>query len=101
MGILDDKAAIVTGAGRGIGVGHALNLAANGATVVVNDIDGDEAGQTVSKIAENGGTAVANTSDISTREGARALVDQCANEFGGVHILVNNAATSGIDRSSR
>ncbi len=91
MGILDGKAAIVTGAGRGIGVGHALHLASNGANVVVNDIDGDEAGKTVSTIAENGGTAVANTSDISTREGARALVDQCANEFGGVHILVNNA----------
>jgi len=91
MGILDGKAAIVTGAGRGIGQGHALHLAANGASVVVNDIDGEEAGQTVSKIAENGGTASANTSDISTREGARALVDQCASEFGGVHIFVNNA----------
>jgi len=91
MGILDGKAAIVTGAGRGIGQGHALHLAANGATVVVNDIDGEEAGQTVSKISVNGGTASANTSDISTREGARSLVDQCASEFGGVHILVNNA----------
>ena len=91
MGILDGKAAIVTGAGRGIGQGHALHLAANGAAVVVNDIDREEAGQTVSKITETGGTASANTSDISTRKGAQALVGQCASEFGGVHILVNNA----------
>ena len=91
MGILDGKAAIVTGAGRGIGRGHALHLAANGASVIVNDVDVDEAQAAVSEIAERGGKASTNNSDIGTREGAQALIAQCGDEFGGVHILVNNA----------
>jgi NAD(P)-dependent dehydrogenase (short-subunit alcohol dehydrogenase family) len=91
MGILDGKAAIITGAGRGIGQGHALHLAANGASVVVNDLDPDEGQGAVAQIVQNGGKAVLNTSDIGTREGAKALITQCTEEFGGVHILVNNA----------
>jgi NAD(P)-dependent dehydrogenase (short-subunit alcohol dehydrogenase family) len=91
MGILDGKAAVVTGGGRGIGRGHCLHLAGQGAGVVVNDIDAGEAQQVVGEIAENGGQAVVNNSDISTREGAAALVEQCVNEFGAIHAVVNNA----------
>jgi len=91
MGILDGKAAVVTGGGRGIGRGHCLHLAEQGASVVVNDIAPDEAQKVVSEIHADGGKAAANASDISTREGARALVEQCADEFGGVHAVVNNA----------
>jgi NAD(P)-dependent dehydrogenase (short-subunit alcohol dehydrogenase family) len=91
MGILDGKAAIVTGAGRGIGRGHCLHLAENGASVVVNDIDFDEAQKVVREIGETGGKASASDADIGSREGVRALVEQCANEFGAVHALVNNA----------
>ena len=91
MGILDGKAAVVTGAGRGIGRGHCLHLASNDAVVIVNDIDLGEAQKVVDEIAEQGGKAAANSDDISTREGARALIEQCVNEFGGIHILVNNA----------
>ena len=91
MGILDGKAAIVTGAGRGIGRGHALHLAAQGARVIVNDIDPDEAANVVSEIVKDGGTASTNTSSIASREGAQALVAQCSDEFGAVDILVNNA----------
>lgn len=91
MGILEGRAAVVTGGGRGIGRGHCLHLAAQGASVVVNDIDIDEGQKVVAEIAEAGGKASANDSDISTREGAQALVGQCVDEFGGIHAVVNNA----------
>jgi NAD(P)-dependent dehydrogenase (short-subunit alcohol dehydrogenase family) len=91
MGILDGKGAVVTGGGRGIGRGHCLHLAANGAAVVVNDIDLDEAKKVAEEITKEGGKATTSTADISTREGAAALVEQCANDFGGIHIAVNNA----------
>lgn len=91
MGILDGKAAAVTGAGRGIGRGHCLHLAQNGASVVVNDINLAEARKVVEEIAAGGGKAVANDDDIGTREGARAVVGQCVDEFGGIHAMVNNA----------
>ncbi len=91
MGILDGKAAVVTGGGRGIGRGHCLHLAENGAAVIVNDVDLDEARKVVDEIAAKGGQAGANGSDIGTREGARELIGRCASEFGGIHALVNNA----------
>jgi NAD(P)-dependent dehydrogenase (short-subunit alcohol dehydrogenase family) len=91
MGILEGKAAVVTGGGRGIGRGHCLHLAEQGAAVVVNDIDLDEAEKVVAEVAERGGKAVANRSDVSSRDGARELVQQCVDEFGAIHALVNNA----------
>ena len=91
MGILDGKAAVVTGGGRGIGRGHCIHLAAQGASVIVNDIDPDEAGKVVREISDAGGKAQANHDDISSRPGAAALVQQCADAFGGIHALVNNA----------
>jgi 3-oxoacyl-[acyl-carrier protein] reductase len=91
MGILDGRCAVVTGGGRGIGRGHCLHLAEQGAAVVVNDIEIDEAKKVVDEISEKGGKAAANDSDISTREGARALVGQCVDEFGAIHAVVNNA----------
>ncbi|GAC68239.1 putative oxidoreductase [Gordonia soli NBRC 108243] len=91
---------MVTGAGRGIGREHALLLAREGAAVVVNDLGGDNDGtgadagpaqQVVDEIVAAGGTAVANTSNVATWAGAEQLVDQAIEEFGGLHILVNNA----------
>lgn len=91
MGILDGRAAVVTGAGRGIGRGHCLHLAENGASVIVNDIDLTEAQKVVDEIAQKGGKAAANSDDIGTRAGAKALIEQCVDAFGAIHILVNNA----------
>jgi len=91
MGILDGKAVVVTGGGRGIGRGHCLHLAEQGASVVVNDIDLDEAKKVVGEISEQGGKAAANDSNIASREGARALVQQCVDEFGAINAAVNNA----------
>ena len=100
MGICDGRVVIVTGAGRGIGREHALAFAAEGAKVVVNDlgagIDGTDVGehpaeQVVAEIKAAGGEAVINGNDISSWEGARALVQQAIDTFGGLDVLVNNA----------
>ena len=91
MGILAGKTAIVTGGGRGIGRGHCLHLAEQGASLIVNDIDLEEARKVAAEIGELGGKASANDSNIATREGAQALVQQCVDEFGAIHVAVNNA----------
>ena len=91
MGILQGRAAVVTGGGRGIGRGHCLHLAEQGAAVVVNDVDAAEAQKVVEEIVTKGGRAVANADDVGARSGARSLVAQCVNAFGAIHALVNNA----------
>ncbi|MFI1462413.1 SDR family NAD(P)-dependent oxidoreductase [Nocardia carnea] len=103
MATLDfsDRVVIVTGAGRGIGRAHALLLASRGASVVVGDfgarIDGsgvdadNPAAEVVAEITAAGGKAVACTGDVSTEEGARALVDAAVASFGGLTSVVNNA----------
>ncbi len=100
MGICDGRVAIVTGAGRGIGREHALLLAAQGASIVVNDLGGSADGtggdvgparQVVDEITAAGGQAVANSDDISEFAGAEKMVAQGVEAFGKVDILVNNA----------
>jgi NAD(P)-dependent dehydrogenase (short-subunit alcohol dehydrogenase family) len=100
MPALDGKVAIVTGAGRGIGRGHARLLAAEGAKVVVNDLGGAVEGvgsdptpaqEVAREIADAGGEAVVNGDDVSTWDGAEALVRQAIETFGDLHVLVNNA----------
>jgi NAD(P)-dependent dehydrogenase (short-subunit alcohol dehydrogenase family) len=91
MGCLEGKVAIVTGSGRGIGRAEALALAAEGATVVVNDVDAEQAAATVEAIGAAGGTAVASTDDVATWEGAEAVVARAVEELGGLDVLVNNA----------
>lgn len=100
MGILDGRVAIVTGAGHGIGRGHALELAQQGAAVLVNDLgtslDGEGADQkaadlTVDLIRERGGTAAANYENVADFDGAGRMVDQAIDELGRLDILVNNA----------
>ena len=91
MGILDGKAVVITGAGRGIGKGHAQVLAAEGASVVINDIDPAVAKEAADEIAKAGGTAAANSSDIGTREGCAELVEQCIDTYGKLDASIANA----------
>jgi len=100
MGALEGRVAIITGAGRGLGREHALLFAAEGARVVVNDLGGGPDGsgsdsgpayEVADEIRAAGGEAVANTGDITTAEGADGLVRQAVDEFGALHVLVNNA----------
>jgi len=91
MAVLAHKAAVVTGGGRGIGRGHCLQLVKNGASVIINDIDEEAAQSVADEIAELGGNAVVNTSNISTQQGANEAVQLCVDSFGGIDIMVANA----------
>jgi NAD(P)-dependent dehydrogenase (short-subunit alcohol dehydrogenase family) len=100
MGSLDGRVAVVTGAGRGIGRAHALLLAREGASVLVNDLGGDNEGQgadggparqVAAEITAAGGRAVASTASIATWDGARTVIEQAVAELGGLDIVVNNA----------
>ena len=94
MGRLNDRVAIVTGGGRGIGQATSLRLAADGAAVVVNDIDDAPADETIALIEAAGGKAikcVANTVDM---EQAKALIATTIDAFGKIDIVVNNAGVT-------
>ena len=88
MGVLDGNAAIVTGSARGIGRATAELLAEHGARVLINDLDGDVAGQTASEID---GETAAFAGDLTQDGTAEALVQKAIDEFGQLDIVVNNA----------
>jgi NAD(P)-dependent dehydrogenase (short-subunit alcohol dehydrogenase family) len=98
--LCEGRVVIVTGAGRGIGREHALMLASHGAKVVVNDLGGEVDGrggdvtpaqQVVDEIVALGGEAVVNGDDVSDWDGAKRLVDQAVETFGGLDGVINNA----------
>ncbi|MBK5288088.1 MAG: SDR family oxidoreductase [Acidimicrobiia bacterium] len=100
MGICEDRVVIVTGAGRGIGRGHALEFARQGAKVVVNDLGAEAdgtggstgpAGEVVDAIRAMGGEAVANGDDVADWAGAQRLIQTAIDAFGQLDVLVNNA----------
>jgi NAD(P)-dependent dehydrogenase (short-subunit alcohol dehydrogenase family) len=91
MTLMDDKVAIVTGAGRGIGRGEAIELARQGAAVVVGDVDESAAADVVAEIRAAGGSAVVGIGDCSEVDAANALVQLALGEFGHLDALVNNA----------
>ncbi|WP_235736366.1 SDR family NAD(P)-dependent oxidoreductase [Nocardioides alcanivorans] len=88
---LSGKSAIVSGSGRGIGREIAMKLAANGASVVVNDLDPEPAQQTVDAIRSAGGTAVAVPGNVTDAAFADRFVQAAVDNFGGLDIIVNNA----------
>ncbi|GAA1972829.1 SDR family oxidoreductase [Amycolatopsis minnesotensis] len=89
--LLEGKAIVVTGAGRGLGEAFAVHIAHAGAAVVVNDIDADLAERTAENIRAHGGRAVASAHSVADAVQAEAIVDQCVGEFGAIDGLVNNA----------
>jgi NAD(P)-dependent dehydrogenase (short-subunit alcohol dehydrogenase family) len=100
MGICDGKVAIVTGAGNGVGRGEAIELADQGAKVIVNDLGGSVSGEGADKrvadevvdiIKSRGGEAVANYDDVSDHNGAKSIIDTALEAFGRLDVLVNNA----------
>lgn len=96
----EDRVAIVTGAGRGIGREYALMLAEHGAKVVVNDLggardgEGEDAGpadEVVEEIRKNGGEAVANGANVADFDSAQSMIQQAVDTYGRLDVLVNNA----------
>ena len=96
----DNKVAVITGAGNGLGKSHALFLASRGARVVVNDLGGTVAGTggsravadaVVEEITAAGGEAVANYDTVATQEGGQRVIQTALDAFGTVDILINNA----------
>jgi NAD(P)-dependent dehydrogenase (short-subunit alcohol dehydrogenase family) len=91
MGILDGKAVVVTGAGRGLGEAFAVHAAQAGAAVVVNDVDVELAERVAENIRVQGGSAVTSGSTVSDPEQATRIVESCVTAFGRIDGLVNNA----------
>ncbi|WP_103353475.1 SDR family oxidoreductase [Amycolatopsis sp. CA-128772] len=87
-GLCQGRVVVVTGAGRGIGRAHALAFAAEGASVVVNDVDAGAAAEVVAAVGEN---AVVNSSDVADWAGAKELIGTALGTFGRLDVLVNNA----------
>ena len=94
---LKDKVAIVTGSGRGIGEGIVLRFAEEGAKIIVNDVNEEDAKNVVDQVKAKGGQAVAVTGSVSDRATVQKMVDTAVKEFGTLDIIVNNA---GITRDS-
>ena len=99
-GLCEGRVVIVTGAGRGIGRGHALEFARQGARVVVNDLGAEldgtgsssgPAAEVVDEIEKLGGEAVANGDDVADWNGAQRLVQTALDRFGRLDVVVNNA----------
>jgi NAD(P)-dependent dehydrogenase (short-subunit alcohol dehydrogenase family) len=96
----DDRVAVITGAGRGLGRAYALLLASQGAKVIVNDLggslkgDGVDAGpaeEVVREIKAAGGQAVACTDSVATKEGGQAIIQSALDHYGRIDILIHNA----------
>ncbi len=92
---LSDKVAIVTGAGMGIGRAIALNLAKDGAKLVINDIVEENAKEVVKEIESKGGDAIAILADVSNKNAVEHMIKLTLEKYGKIDLLVNNAGISG------
>ncbi len=101
MGRVDQKIAIITGSASGIGRATAELFAAEGARVVVADINDKGAEEVAAGIRERGGQAVSVGVDVSDEAQVKAMVDAAVDTFGGLHVLHNNAAITSIEHQSR
>jgi len=95
MGKLDGKVAIISGGARGQGEADGRLFAEEGAAVVLGDIRDDEGEQVAAVISDTGGQAVYQHLDVTSEDDWAAIVERAKDEFGGVHILVNNAGIGG------
>ncbi|MBV9996166.1 MAG: SDR family NAD(P)-dependent oxidoreductase [Caulobacteraceae bacterium] len=87
----EGQRAVVTGAGKGIGRAHALELGRRGVSVVVNDFDRAAADAVVAEIKSGGGKAVANYDSVGGKAAGQSIIDAAVREFGGLEIVINNA----------
>jgi NAD(P)-dependent dehydrogenase (short-subunit alcohol dehydrogenase family) len=95
MKLLENKIAIITGAGSGIGKAISLLYAGEGAKIVVSDINEKGGNETVSEIKAKGGEAIFVKADTSKPDDNKNVVDQAVKQFGGLHLAVNNAGIGG------
>ncbi len=91
MGVLDGKACVVTGSGRGLGAAYAKLFAKEGAKVVVNDVDKAEAEKVAAEIKQAGGAAVASGDSVFPYDSAGRIIQKCVDSFGKIDVLLNNA----------
>ena len=95
---MHNKSVIVTGAGSGIGVGIAKRFAAEGALVIVNDLNAKGGAETVAAIQAAGGKALFQLADVTLADGWKTLVGAAVREFGGIDCVVNNAGWTHVNR---
>lgn len=93
--LLAGRRIVVTGAGSGLGAAYACEIASAGAAVVVNDLDREAAERTAAAIVAAGGCAIGFGADVAEWDAARALIEVCVGEYGGIDGLVNNAGILG------